>query len=593
MKKALNVVYILLFLCIVIIPLVFMNHRKDAVSELDNRVLAEFPALGDENFTGGIEQYISDRIGGRSIMLSAYSMMNDAVVGELAHPSYCYGQDGYVFFKMHKNVKYGAYHRAFAEMTRKLQTYCEERGTEFYLIFDPEKISVYRRYLPKGFYYNDDWVDEFCGYLDELGVKYVNNSRMLIKKSYSEQVFNRQYDAGHWNDLGCFYSTAALYELIRADHPEVPELTKDMFEITEKVEHYLPNSEIVVDETVPVFTLKTTWDDISSGWSQEIEVNPQFRHFHYYVNNAEGAEKLPRALIFQGSYFNRGPQFLISAASEDIGIHNYQNVINFDYYFNIFTPDIVILDVAEYVFSDNYFNSADMRAMDLKPGIIDSGKDFEAQKSSLLSSASKMDVRAGGDVVPGRNVDAVSVYVQTDDVKYAYLISDGSVYDLKTGEGVLSASVPHASLDGNVTLYIIGGDGSRRYADVELKVTENGTGGYSFTKNASYRDGVFTFTTDIDGNYFNFAHVQIMAGDGTYLMDTDARGTSPGSVSAEYTHGFESGWYIMRLKGNTNMQDEAAGKPMYLENGKTYFISFTIVELTDKKVVLKDFAVAG
>ena len=185
------------------------------------------------------------------------------------------------------------------------------------------------------------------------------------------------------------------------------------------------------------------------------------------------------------------------------------------------------------------------------------------------------------------------MYVQPDDVKYAYLISDGSVYDLKTGEGVLSASVPHASLDGNVTLYIIGGDGSRRYADVELKVTENGTGGYSFTKNASYRDGVFTFTTDIDGNYFNFAHVQIMAGDGTYLMDTDARGTSPGSVSAEYTHGFESGWYIMRLKGNTNMQDEAAGKPMYLENGKTYFISFTIVELTDKKVVLKDFAVAG
>ncbi|MEI3142028.1 MAG: hypothetical protein V8S77_01985 [Oscillospiraceae bacterium] len=34
-------------------------------------------------------------------------------------------------------------------------------------------------------------------------------------------MFNRQYDAGHWNELGCFYGTKHLLARIHEDIPEV------------------------------------------------------------------------------------------------------------------------------------------------------------------------------------------------------------------------------------------------------------------------------------------------------------------------------------------------------------------------------------
>ncbi|MBQ0101665.1 MAG: hypothetical protein KBT31_02580, partial [Firmicutes bacterium] len=453
MKKILNIVYIVLFLAVICLLVGTMNTDKGVESEIDNRMLTEFPEIGDPDYFGTLEQYIKDRIGFRKEMLSVYSKMNEAVVEELDHPSYCNGQEGYVFFKMHKNVKYGEFHKTFAEMVKKLQTYCNERGTKFYLIFDPEKISVYRRYLPKGFYYNDDWVDQFCEYLDELGVTYVNNSKMLIERSYKEQVYNWKYDAGHWNDLGCFYATAELYELIRKDFPQVPQLTKDMFDITTTIAEKLYNSEIVINEEVPSFTLKTGFTNLSGEWSNEITVNQSYAHFHYYKNNAEGAENLPKTLIFQGSYYNRNPNYLIACANESIGIHNYQNIINFDYYYNIFQPDMVIFDVAEYVFSDTYFNSANMKNMDLNPSIWDGQGSLPDRIEALKAGAADGGI-ANVSVVPGRSIENIEVIGDFTGAKYAYIISNGQIADLSPSDEMLDAVVASGFVSGDTYIYV-------------------------------------------------------------------------------------------------------------------------------------------
>lgn len=71
-----------------------------------------------------------------------------------------------------------------------------------------------------------------------------------------------------------------------------------------------------------------------------MEGNPSYRGFGYYQNTKMLNEGAPRTLVFQGSYMNSyGSKFLSNAFSEYIHVHDYQNVIDFAYYFNIFQPD--------------------------------------------------------------------------------------------------------------------------------------------------------------------------------------------------------------------------------------------------------------
>ena len=253
MKKALTGMYLLCFLLMLMIPLCLTNTKSNVKSDFDNRVLVKLPELGENGYEKKIKSYLQDRIGLRDQIVTGYQLLNNLVIGELTHPIYTYGQDGYMFFKMHNNIPYGAYHKTFAEAVLKMKDYCESRGAKFYFVFDPEKISVYRRYLPAGVNYNDEWVDKMLAYMKELGINCICNRDLLISRSFEEQVFNRQYDAGHWNDLGRFYGTNHLWKVLHKDFPSVTEYSKEDFNIGTQTGEFLAASKYPVNETVPFF----------------------------------------------------------------------------------------------------------------------------------------------------------------------------------------------------------------------------------------------------------------------------------------------------------------------------------------------------
>lgn len=462
MKKIVNIIYIAIFLALLLLPVVTMNNTPNFVSEIDNRALVEFPKPGVGDFTTGFEAYLQDRIGGRNQMVNAYAVLNDRVAGELMHPLYTYGQDGYVFFKIHGNISYNDFHKTFAESVYKVQQYCEDRGAKFYFLFDPEKISVYRRYLPEGVNYDDSWVSEMLSYMDELGVHYVDNTAYLTELSYSENVFNVQYDAGHWNDLGCFYATNQLFKRIHEDMPAVTEMDKDMFHISTSHAETLPVSEFKISEDVPKFDLKVPFTDLTDEYVNEVEVNPSYPHFHYYINNAEGAENLPKTLLFQGSYYNRGPQFLINAASECAGVHNYQNVLNIDYYFNVFRPELVIFDVAEYTITTSYFDYATMQNLSFNPPLIDCFADAESQIKALKESTDAKSETISVKIIPGSKIDRLTIDEALADAEFAYVLTGDTVIDLSlNGDGLYFADVPHSDGWSDLTLFVQTTDGDK------------------------------------------------------------------------------------------------------------------------------------
>lgn len=609
MKKALGYLYVIAFLLILLIPLFMMNTRRYSVSEIDNRALALPPEFGDENFPQSFEVYLKDRIGFREEMIDLYTDFNDTFTGELTHPGYINGKDGYIFRDMHDNIVYGGYHKAFADFVVQMRDYCEARGVDFYFEFEPEKTSVLRQYLPTGVNYDDQWVDQMIAEIEANGVKCANNKVLLTEKSQTEQVFNVKFDPGHWNDLGCFYSTNNVLSLVHQDHPEVTELRKDEYDIGTKIEKYMPTSQYVLNEEVPVFTLIQQGEDVTPQYHEGLGLSPDHRYFHYLINTGEDAQELPRFLLFQGSYYNSRPQFYLGRASEYIGIHNYHNVFRLDDYINAFDPDVVVFEVAEYTLTEKYFQQSLLQAPGWNRPLIDlrESASAEEQLDDLLASAKRIENK---DLFVLKYDGIERVYMYGDamrTVKYAYLLADGRIIDLtKDEDGYFGTLLPSDTdltgaklvfdtFDGEICLseaticrsaFLQDGLGESSANAVRVQDTSVYISEFGSLKN------VCEITTDVEGNAFDSLRIQLFdmeMSDCTTILNADSEGVYKGS----FTLNGKTGWYRIRVKANSNLQDEYMEHLVFLEAGAEYVYSIKLHTLSKDLILFSEFSVFG
>ena len=384
--KKIKIITIVVICSLFIMPLVKFNFKEGAVSKIDNRELASNPFKADysdptQSLVSNMESYLTDRLGFRSEMINAYTIFNDKVFGIMEHPSYSYGEDGYVFGAgITCTEEYTEYHEDFADAILKMQTYCEDRGVPFVYVLNPAKPAVLQEYLAEGINYNREWVDRFIEALDERNINYVDNTDMLREKMKSgEMVFNKEYDANHWNKLGAYYGTNEILKKLKEDIPGVHINSMDEMNVSTKKETTLLVSEFPIDEDTPEIIPKYEADYSTTDlYRDELEINDQYKTFYYYKNDLRKKENAPKALVFQGSYMNSyGYDFFANSFSEYIYVHDYQNVFDFDYYFNIFKPECVVFEMAEYVFSDTYFDQEKMNELDLNVPLDSALTDYE------------------------------------------------------------------------------------------------------------------------------------------------------------------------------------------------------------------------
>lgn len=119
-------------------------------------------------------------------------------------------------------------------------------------------------------------------------INYVDNTSLLKEKmEEGENVFNKKYNAGHWNDLGAFYGVNNVLDALKAWYPTIHINQKDEFDITERLNTSLMVSEFPIHEYEPVFTPKAKVDDITDRYAKDIVLNEQFPHFQYVINEKE------------------------------------------------------------------------------------------------------------------------------------------------------------------------------------------------------------------------------------------------------------------------------------------------------------------
>ncbi len=359
--------FLIVMAILVSLPILCFNWEKDSISPIDNRKLTEF-SLESGDKTSMIESFVKDRIGFRSGSIDLYTELNDTLFGEMVHPTYMYGTNGYVFFKIGAALADKEFIDTFCSYLQKVQQYCTDRDVPFLYCINPSKTTVYNRYLPAGYTYRNDFLENLYESLERYGIHYISNVELLTDKSMTEQVYNVKYDAGHWNDLGCFYGTNHILGEISKNFPAVKPHTKEDFEIFQKEETTLPVSHFQIQEQVPFYVNKGEEHVTNCAEAfSSIRLDKNYHAFGVFENRNPGFENLPKVLFFHGSYYNSRVQFYNTSFQESYQVHNYQNFIDFDYYFNLFKPDCVILETAEYATTRSYFDPERLREKQLNP----------------------------------------------------------------------------------------------------------------------------------------------------------------------------------------------------------------------------------
>lgn len=367
--RKLKLCLISLFSIFIFLPAIFFNFKPNYVSEIDNRKLTEMPNFKKINSETlkQLHNYVNDRFWGREYIIDYYTYLMDNIFNELVHPSYIYGKDGYVFFYIDNEKKYTDYNNKFLWSILKIKNYVENNGSKFYMMINPEKKSVYTQYIPSGVNYNRKWIEIFEEKLKNEGINYIDNTQLLKEKSKYEFVYDKKYDAGHWNDLGAFYGVNNLLKNINKDFSTVYELKLSDFDISKEIQTKLKVSNFKIYDESPLFILKNldNYEDLTKNYINNITLDNNYTTFSYTKNNSLNSETLPKALVFQGSYLNGREKFLKSRFREYIAIHNYQNIFNIEEYYKMFKPDIVIFEVAEYTFNEIYFSEEKMKNLNL------------------------------------------------------------------------------------------------------------------------------------------------------------------------------------------------------------------------------------
>ncbi len=355
MKKT-KIIFIFIFCSILILPLISFNIKTDQISEIDNRTLAEFPELNINsigNFPPDFEQYFDDRIGYRDNIIATYTSLNDNFFGELVHPSYTYGQDGYIFFRPGITVSNFDFLANFANFIKRFQDYCEDRDIYFIYMLNPSKSIIYEEYLPKGYSLNKSDINFFISELERLKVNFYWSAPDLIELANTKQVYNKQFDAGHWNDIGAYFASSNLLNIIKQDFPKIEIPFFEDYLLTYEHKDSLPVSKFPISEEVPILTHPKYQPSFDEKYSEEIMIEKQYPAFSYQKNNIDSELNL---LMFHGSYFHAGRnKFIAYPFGTFTNVHNYNNVTNYDYYINIFQPDIVIFSSTDYATNNTYF----------------------------------------------------------------------------------------------------------------------------------------------------------------------------------------------------------------------------------------------
>ncbi|MDB1947991.1 alginate O-acetyltransferase [Clostridium tertium] len=480
-----NLIKIGAFFLVILIPILFMNFKRDQVSKIDNRMLLNFEDIfSNKDIFNNIESYIDDRIGFRTEMVDIYAKVMDKAFNEITHPKYEYGKDGFIMSKAEENEFNPEFMETYSDFIKEFQDYCNARDIKFLYSVEPRKELIYPEYITEGYNYENRDIEYFLELLEEKNINYLNNietlsearekgsaldilkqgyrnsgdtetveflenelliidefneldkSNVYLENEYNKNskkeivdsrglLYDKEYDARHWNETGAIIGISAILDRLNLLDNRVETFDISKYEAKDYINDTLVASNFEINEITTKYNLIEDNSIYIEDLEDEIKRHESFSNFTHYKNEAN--PNAPRILIFAGSYFDDKEKFLTESFSELMKIHNYRNVLDYEYYINIFNPDIVLFESTEYTHFDFYFPDDEMEdkihIKNLKNYNNLKEDNFVVTELNNLSNH-----------INCNNITNFSIKIDSEDVLFSYAYINNRILDCKINE---------------------------------------------------------------------------------------------------------------------------------------------------------------
>ncbi len=350
-----QVIFIAAFIVLLILPIVFMNFKKDQISEYENKKLEDWPAFElSEDYMKSVYRYFDDRIGFRESAIAVYTEANNALFHAMVNPLFMWGRDGNIYYKdkdyiaafqrLNTDKEYIDSMAAFLEETND---YLASKDIRFLYFVCPDKKTIYPEYFPETIHV-DDRNESVLEYLDERmassGVCYIDPKDHLLAAKENVLLYNKMYDVTHWNDRGAFIGHALIDEKIQQWFDDVPPLLESNFDLETVHVDSLDNAKFAIDEDVPLYLLR---DDETADYTELLKTDMDCNTDTFYTHHINAtAPNNRRLLVFTDSYFQSYQKFYDNRFKEVYFVHR-QNYDYVQYFVNLVFPDMVIFETAE------------------------------------------------------------------------------------------------------------------------------------------------------------------------------------------------------------------------------------------------------
>lgn len=343
---------VLLLVCAVL-PIIKLNTNEDGYSYFDNRPYLSLPETFDAQ---AIEDYLIDRVGYRKELMGSYAVLHDKLFHVMKHPLYEYGLDDYVFMQLWSVPVDDYYANAYARYVAQMHAFCQARDIPFIYVLSPGKARIYPEKVPSTLAFPDQGDTLLKKYLDKYGVPYLDQADALLKaKLEGQQVYNVKFDAGHWNSYGAYVGSQAIIKALQ--YLDVPVGAIDLSEYEPHITiqddlktGYYP----IYEETVDYAFAEGDGAVEHPNWADELVSDKTYHTNAWYT--CKRCATQPKLLMFQGSYYNKYGVYLQNQFSETLQIHAYHNIALMPYYVELFNPDVVIFESADYTITEEYYS---------------------------------------------------------------------------------------------------------------------------------------------------------------------------------------------------------------------------------------------
>ena len=355
MTKIKNCIFIVMFMAMLIVPAVLMDHEKYKSSDIDNKTLTEWPGFSmDTETIRTIEDYVDDRIGFRSQAILGYTKASNDIFKVMVHPLFMYGQNDHIYYKDPAYI--AAYQRlntdpeymdSFVDFLEKTNEYLKSKNIKFVYFLAPDKKSIYPEYFPKSIHVKQDEssvIEYMSSRLSGTDIEYVIPYEELLAAKENQVIYNQKYDATHWNEFGSFIGQKLLDDKIQQWFDDIKPLSADDYSLNYEKRTNLDQSDFPIDDDVPVYTLNVDTSQDASGYlAGDIKISVPTFYAHYMNPEVTNGKRI---VIFTDSYFATYSKYYTNRFSEVFYIHR-QNFEYVQYMVNLLFPDVVVYETAE------------------------------------------------------------------------------------------------------------------------------------------------------------------------------------------------------------------------------------------------------